>query len=75
MKKIKQKQRIHRPRLTKKKKDKLLEYARQYQTMSAKEWRKVAFSDEKIFNLNDPNGFQKYWHAIFFFRRELLKNA
>ena len=27
--------------------EKRLEYARQYQTMSAKEWRKVVFSDEK----------------------------
>ena len=36
--KIKHKKRIHRPRLTMKHKEKQLEYARQYQTMSAKEW-------------------------------------
>ena len=42
---------------------KRLEYACQYQTMSAKEWRKVVFSNEKKFNLDDPNGFQMYWHA------------
>ena len=31
--------------------------------MSAKEWRKFFFSDEKILNLNGLAGFQKYWHA------------
>ena len=43
--------------------EKRLEYNRQYQTMSAKEWRKV-FSDEKKFNLDGTDSFQKYWHAI-----------
>ena len=47
-------------------KEKRLEYARQYQTMSAKEWRKVVFSDEKKFNLDSPDGFQKYLHAKYF---------
>ena len=37
-KKIKHKKRIPRPRLTMKHKEKQLEYACQYQTMSAKEW-------------------------------------
>ena len=44
-------------------KEKRLEYAHQYQTMSAKECRKIVFSDEKKFNLDCPNGFQKYWHT------------
>ena len=61
--KIKHKKRIHRPRLTLKHKEKLLEYTCQYQTMSAKEWRKVLCSDEKKFNLDGSDGFQKYWHA------------
>ena len=38
--------------LTMKHKEKRLEYASQYQSMSAKEWRKVFFSDEKKFNLD-----------------------
>ena len=62
-KKIKHKKIIHHSRLTMKHKEKWLEYASQYQTMSAKEWRKVLFSDEKKFNLDSLNGFQKYWHA------------
>ena len=61
--KIRYKKRIHRPRLTMKHQEKRQEYARQYQTMSAKEWRKVVYSDEKKFNLDGPYGFQKYWHA------------
>ena len=59
--KIKHKKRIHRLRL--KHKEKQLENAQQYQTMSAKEWRKVVFSDEKEFNLNGPDDFQKYCYA------------
>ena len=46
-----------------KQKEKRQEYARQYQNMSAKKWRKVVFSDEKKFNLDGPNGFQKYLYA------------
>ena len=44
-------------------KEKQLEYARQYQIMSAKEWLKVVFLDKKKFNLNGPNGFHKYWQV------------
>ena len=57
--KIKHKKGIHRLRLTMKHKD----YACQYQTMSAKEWRKLVFLDKKKFNLDRPDGFQKYWHT------------
>ena len=58
--KIKHEKRIHRLRLTTKLKEKRLEYARQYQAMNAKERRKVVFSDKMKFNLDDPDGFQKY---------------
>ena len=64
--KIKHKKRIHRPNLTMKHKEKRLEYARQYQTMSVKEWRKVVFSVEMEFDLDGSDGFQKYWHAKYF---------
>ena len=66
IKKIKHKKRIHRPRLTMKHKEKRLKQVSQYQNMSAKEWRKVVFSDEKKLNLDGPDGFQKYWRAKFF---------
>ena len=71
--KIKHKKIIHHPRLTMKHKEKWLEYACQYQTMSTKEWWKVVFSDKKKFSLNGPDDFQKYWHSKKFSRRELLK--
>ena len=50
-------------------KEKLLEYAHQYQTMSAKGWRKGVYLDEKKFNLDHLDGFQKYWHAKIFQKR------
>ena len=40
-------------------KEKRLEYA-QYQIMSAKEWPKIVFSDEKKLNLDSSESFQKY---------------
>ena len=39
-------------------KENRLEYARQYQSMSAKERRKVVFPDEKKFNLDGPMAFR-----------------
>ena len=40
-----------------------IKHARQYQTMIAKEWRKVVFSNKKKFNSDGSDGFQKYWHT------------
>ena len=56
-------------------KEKRLEYARQYQTMSAKKRRKVVLLDVKKFNLDSPDGFQMFWHEKNFSRRELLNKA
>ena len=56
-------------------KEKRLEYARQYQTMTAKEWWKIVFSDENKFNSNGLDCFQKYWHAKKISRRKLLNKA
>ena len=43
-----------------------MENSRQYQTISAKEWWKVIFLGEKKFNLDGPDGFQKYLYTKIF---------
>ena len=65
-KNIQYKKIIHRQRFNMKHKLKRMEYARQYQTISARKWRKVVFLDEKKFNLDGPDGVQMYWHAKYF---------
>ena len=40
--------------------------------MSAKEWQKIVFLDEKKFNLDGPDGFQKYEQAKIFPEEDYL---
>ena len=50
----------------------MMEYVCQYQTLGTKEWGKVIFSGE--FNLDGPDGFQKYRHTKIFQKRITQQN-
>jgi hypothetical protein len=52
-----------KPVLSDEHKSKRLEFARRYMDLGEK-WKYVIFSDEKKFNLDGPDGYDYYWHAV-----------
>ena len=42
-----------------------LKFARNQQKRDVEKWKKIVFSDESIFDFDDPDGYQQYWHDGF----------
>uniref|UniRef100_H3H4F5 Tc1-like transposase DDE domain-containing protein n=1 Tax=Phytophthora ramorum TaxID=164328 RepID=H3H4F5_PHYRM len=41
-----------------------LEWAKHMVVTSKKDWQRITFSDGKKFNLDGPNGLQRYWYDV-----------
>lgn len=61
--KFKRKKLMRKPLLTPEHKLRRVSFAREYISLGDK-WKYVIFSDEKKFNLDGPDGYGYYWHAL-----------
>lgn len=60
---LKYQKRLHEPKLLPRHKAKRLEFAEHHKFWE-EQWKFIIFSDEKKFNLDGPDGCQKYWRDL-----------